>query len=135
MHIDGFISFGRPFVAQPTSDSIRNEIVLSACANSEKSIKVGKINFSYPIENTALPWNIACMRTFYIAAAKWVLSDKGGKVWRHTKNDIVILDYTRKVDLDHLQHVLKHAGDEHGWSPDDIATCPRSSASRELGAL
>ena len=78
-----------------------------------------------------------CDRHDFIAAAKWALSDRGGRLWSQAKNDLFIIDPSYQVKFRHLAGVMASA-EGHGWTVDDIRVMPRGrvdSDSREGGML
>ena len=59
-----------------------------------------------------------------MAAVKWILSDKGGKLWENSVTSVYIIDPHCKIDYAHLYGMLSTDSKSHGWYQDDIRFRP-----------
>ena len=57
-------------------------------------------------------------------AAKWVLSDKGQRVFSQSKSDVFIVDPFGRIGSDRLIETLTSKCEDHGWKAEDILTAP-----------
>ena len=70
------------------------------------------------------PWHIQCEKEDqFMAAVKWILSEKGGQLWKNSESSIYIIDPYCQVNYTHLHHFLLES-DSHGWSKYDLRFRP-----------
>ena len=74
-------------------------------------------------ETVVLPWHLKTEERDFIQAAKWSLSNAGGKIWSETHSDVFVVDPQGLVDFQTLLEAFKEPGS--GWEPDDVLIAPR----------
>ena len=78
------------------------------------------------------PWHIQCEEDQYLAAVKWILSKKGGQLWKNSESSIYIIDPHCKVDYVHLYQLLSTDSQKHGWYKDDLRFRPSDDETQSM---
>ena len=61
-----------------------------------------------------------------MSAVKFLLSEKGGEIWTHSKSlgPIYIIDPCCKVNFEQLYQLMSTDSKSHGWFADDLRFRP-----------
>lgn len=70
-----------------------------------------------------------------MAAAKWILSNKGAQLWENAISSVYIIDPKCQVNFDHLYQMLLCDSESHGWIEDDLRFRPSDDENQGNGMI